>query len=105
MRPLPQFDFDPHPGKTDTSAEAAEKIKPDAPTLREKVYALVALKPLTSDEIATMMGEDILSIRPRLSELREKGLIGDSGLRRPNIKGNRQIVYCLRPVTGFGSIA
>ena len=85
----PQFDFGTHKGKTDTSAQAGEKMDSPSPTLRHKVYGLICdhtLIPqyggLTADECAGILGEDILSIRPRLSELREKNYIQDSGKRR-----------------------
>ena len=47
---------------------------------------------LTSDELATELGMDRCSIQPRTSELRRKGLIWDSGRRRPNATGKQAIV-------------
>jgi hypothetical protein len=48
---------------------------------------------LTADELAARLGMDRWSIQPRTSELRRKGLIRDSGLRRPNATGKQAIVW------------
>lgn len=37
---------------------------------------------LTPDEIAERIGKSVLSVRPRISELKRAGLIKDSGARR-----------------------
>lgn len=100
---LPLFDNlprDPHVGKTDTSAAAARAISSKANTLRARALDLIrrhselpVWNGLTADETASLMRESVLAVRPRLSELREDGLIVDSGLRRKNISGNNQIVF------------
>lgn len=48
---------------------------------------------LTADELAERLGMDRWSIQPRTSELKRKGLIRDSGQRRPNSTGKRAIVW------------
>jgi hypothetical protein len=48
---------------------------------------------LTADELAGKLGMDRWSIQPRTSELRSKGLIRDSGQRRPNSTGKQAIVW------------
>jgi hypothetical protein len=48
---------------------------------------------LTADELAARLGMDRWSIQPRTSELRRKGLINDSGVRRPNATGKQAIVW------------
>ena len=48
---------------------------------------------LTADELAELLGMDRWSIQPRTSELRRKGLIRDSGRRRPNSTGKQAIVW------------
>jgi hypothetical protein len=47
----------------------------------------------TADECAGYLGETILSIRPRFSELRAFGLIEDTGDRRLNDSGRRATVW------------
>lgn len=79
----------------DTSDRAAAEIAPKAPTLRERVRRALLAHPagLTADEIAAHLGEDILSIRPRVTELRNTGTAIDTGRRRENARGKRQIVW------------
>lgn len=50
---------------------------------------------LTADECAEAVGLDRWSIQPRVSELRRKLLIVDSGARRFNSSGKRAIVWTL----------
>ncbi len=47
----------------------------------------------TADEIARWLGMSPLSVRPRCTELARTGAIRDSGRRRRNEQGNRQIVW------------
>ncbi len=89
--------FYPHcPGvksMDDTTAKAALDIEGRATTLRNKVMAILSHHPLTADECAEKMGESILSIRPRLSELRLVGKIVATGERRKNASGKSAIVW------------
>lgn len=88
------FDWQPPKGKTDTSEQAAEKIKPKAPTLREQVYnAVKEHGPITGEEVFKMLGTKETSTRPRLTELARHGYIEDSGERRKNEWGNNEIVW------------
>jgi len=87
---------DPAPGKTDTSREAAEKIAPAITGLRKQVYDFIVDHKefgATSDEIDRNTGINLLSVRPRLTELKQAGLICDSDRRRPNRGGRREIVF------------
>lgn len=89
----------PHvPGykRTETSAAAAESVKPRTELLRNRILSLLtpALQ-LTADEAADLLGESVLSVRPRFSELRELGKITDTGVRRPNESGRSAIVWRL----------
>lgn len=81
-----------------TSIEAAESVAPDLGRLqRMTLEAIRAAGPfgLTADECARKVGLDRWSIQPRTSELKRKGKIVDSGLRRPNETGRRAIVWTL----------
>lgn len=91
----------PHePGaKTEgTSREAAESMKPTFATLRSAVLKLL-LQPahistgLTADEAAMHLHESVLSIRPRFSELLNKGEIRDAGCVRQNASGRNATVW------------
>jgi hypothetical protein len=47
----------------------------------------------TADEIAYALKKHILTVRPRVSELRRMGLIRDSGRRGKNASGHNAIVW------------
>ena len=97
------FDFcypeSPGSQNTDTSREAARSMDSDASTLRCQCIAALAYKNLTADEIAETVGESILTIRPRVTELKAKGKVFDSGKRRPNQSGRNAIVWTLTKPT------
>ena len=88
------FNFRAGAQTTDTSRAAASRIEPKAFDLRRGVLtALSRFGPSTADEVADYMGESILSIRPRFSELRKRGQIQDTTKRRENKSGRRAIVW------------
>jgi hypothetical protein len=81
-------------GALPTSADAGHAIRHKAATLRDRV--LVVLAPhrserpwcgLTADEIAAIVQESPLAVRPRCSELHKAGLIVPTGARRRNASG------------------
>lgn len=84
----------PAEGKTDTSAAAAEKIRPQATRLRDAVYEQLRVHgEATADELAANMNRSILSIRPRVTELHAQGRIEDTGRRKKNPQGNTCIIW------------
>lgn len=91
-----------------TSAEAAASMEEQAATLRYKAHSLLLLERLTADEVAGRLGESILAMRPRLSELHAVGSISDSGERRCNRSGRNAIVWKAsepgQPVTPFAAL-
>ena len=74
-----------------TSRDAADRIEQSgrAELLRSRCLAALedSVFGMTADEVATQLGEDILSVRPRISELNKRGLIRDTGFRRRNASG------------------
>ena len=77
-----------------TSQAAAEEIAPTAPMLRARALAVLERSNgLTADEVAGRMGESILSVRPRVTELARLGKVRDSGTRRANASGRSAIVW------------
>lgn len=79
---------------TDTSYEAAEAAAPKAKKFHNAI--ILQLKthgPMTADECAKRLGESVLSIRPRFSELFQKGIIRDTGRRHRNDSGRRAAVW------------
>lgn len=79
----------------DTSRSAAESMKPTAAYLRSKCLKALEKGQMSADECAVDVGESILSIRPRFSELLHLGHIVDSGLRRQNDSGRLAKVWRL----------
>lgn len=82
--------------KVDTSIAAAISLAPNLGRLQQ--LALDAIREAgwlghTADELAARLEMDRYSIQPRTSELRRKGLIRDSGQRRPNATGKQAIVW------------
>lgn len=80
----------------DTSIAAANAIAPKLGRLQRMAETAIreaGLYGLTADELAARLDMDRWSIQPRTSELRRKGLIRDSGLRRPNATGKQAIVW------------
>jgi len=76
-----------------TSAEAAVAMEPKAPTLRERCYrTLLHRGPQTADELAASIGESILAVRPRVTELARQRKVVDTGLRRENAVSTRKAI-------------
>jgi len=81
---------------TDTSKAAADAIAPSAPLKREVVLKAVkaaGTRGITPDETAAKTGLNILTVRPRFTELKMAGKITDSGARRKNGNGKNAIVW------------
>lgn len=74
-------------------------ITPDAHELREQCLdALIRLGPLTPDEVAESLQVSLLSVRPRMSELRVAGLMQPTGATRPSKgTGAPQNIYSAVP--------
>jgi hypothetical protein len=98
---MPLFAYRGAPGvKSDdaTTLRAALDMAGRAHYLRAAVLSdMKANGPGTADQIARRIGESILAIRPRCSELRAAGFIRDSGVRSRNDSGKSAIVWCLAP--------
>lgn len=89
------FSYPSVPGwkRTDTSRAAASDIQQKAETIRGLVLRHLRDYNMTTDEMAARLDLDKLSVRPRFSELREMGLISDTGRRRKNLSGKLAIVW------------
>lgn len=84
-------------GDTDIEASDAIEDSGKAETLRKQVLKLMKRHQLglTADEAAHHMDVDILSIRPRFTELKLRGYLVDTGWRRPSQNGKMQRVLKL----------
>ena len=99
-----EFDFDKYPHKAGhrgvrTSKKSADEINPKLRRLQkmilielEKVYP----EGLNTSELARLTKKNILTIRPRTTELKLLGLITDTETVRKNDGGKSEIVYKLR---------
>ena len=78
-----------------TSREAAKAIQPRLGALQQVVLTCLRTHPdgLTEREIENLLWRDGNTIRPRLVELRDRGLVKDSGKTRPSPSGRASIVW------------
>lgn len=85
-----------------TSQEAAAGIEASgtAARLRTAVLGFYATQSGTPDECAAALGESILSIRPRCTELCQQGLLYRTGERRKSSEGRAQNVLAMVPAQG-----
>lgn len=80
----------------ETSIAAAEALAPKLGRLQRLARHAIrdaGATGLTADELATRLEMDRWSVQPRTTELKRKGLIRDSGQRRPNRTGKLAIVW------------
>lgn len=83
----------------ETSKAAALAVEGRAAMLREKCHACLRGAALTADEVAELVGESVLAVRPRVTELRQQGKVeqatGTDGkpLRRRNASGATAAVW------------
>lgn len=103
LMPSPYRDGLPGHKEETTSRLAAEHVASSAETLRSLVLSAILAEPRTADEVAEALGQTVLAIRPRVSELRKlnkvRPLLGPDGrqVRRANASGINAIVWeCVR---------
>lgn len=80
----------------ETSIDAAAALSPKLGRLQRMAEGAIrdaGEHGLTADELAARLDLDRWSTRPRTSELRRKGVVRDSGQRRPNSSGKLAIVW------------
>lgn len=85
----------------DTSVAAANALAHKLGPLQRMARAAIRAagpRGLTADELAERLDMDRYSIQPRTSELKRKGFIRDSGLRRKNASGKMAIVWIAKYV-------
>ena len=88
---MPYLDNDAGFKRGKTSHDAAKS----APThLRALVLECFRVAgPMTADECANRLELDILSVRPRVSELRNNNLLDDSGNRGITNRGKTAVIW------------
>jgi len=83
-------------GSPETAFEAAESVAEVAKTREAKALVLILAngsRGCTADEVADTYEWERYSSRPRLSTLKARGEIVDSGLRRKGASGRNQVVW------------
>lgn len=83
-------------GSPDTAFDAAESMVDAAANRERKARAWIASRTTygsTADETAEALKWERYSSRPRLSMLRSRGEIVDSGRRRKGVSGRAQAVW------------
>lgn len=96
MRDLPP----PWQRNSDTSREAAATVRAKAPALRTAVLGYVTGRGeqgATNEEVSVAMGIKLQTVCPRMFELREAGVVVDSGTRRKTESGRDAVVWVARP--------
>lgn len=91
----------PYAPHSETSKDTAIAMVKPAARLRRAVLDVLRARPegLTADEIAAELCKSVLSIRPRVTELKSKNygaLLVETGRRRPNVSGHPAAVVRLR---------
>ena len=81
------------------SEQAAKTMTGKAARMRATVLAQIAQYSggVTADEIAKDLNLSVLSVRPRVSELKRNGEIEQTGARRKNESGMSATVWRLSP--------
>ncbi len=101
MTQQPELDFSGRyprtPGykRPGTSSDAAAAMGSRAVTLRARVLQVLVTGPATADEVAGVLGESVLAVRPRFSELRKLGRIVETDERHENKSGKSAVVWRL----------
>lgn len=95
MSEIQSHDYPTVPGfkEPTTSRAAASAVRPRVSDLHSRIIAALRLLNATPDEVAVRLGETLLTIRPRFSELNRLGLIEKTGERRPNASGLKAAVW------------
>lgn len=88
-------EYRPYQAHSETSQAAAESILPTAGSILGKVLRAlrVSLTGRTNDELQVELGIGGSTIRPRVVDLVARGLVKDSGYKRPTRTGRDAVVW------------
>ena len=96
---LPSYPVKPGYKEPTTSKAAAKAIEHRVEHLRDRVLTAISnagKRGLTADEAASRIGETVLAVRPRVTELSMGKKIERTGERRPNASGVKADVWRAR---------
>lgn len=94
-----EIDFDRpalvHRNAKDTEIKAAEAINPKVTGLRLDTLKCLGDRPtgMSSSQVVDGVGRYEYSVKPRITELQNMGLVEDSGLRAKNPRGRQEVVW------------
>lgn len=91
-----QYPREPGYQLRDTSKRAASAARGRKKETQNRIMVLLRAQPMTADEIAEYLGESILYVRPRVTEMVELSHLEDSNVRRFNKSGKSAIVWRVR---------
>lgn len=82
---------------SDTRHTAYEAARERAAGVEAKIIRVLKGYPegLTPDQMATAIGESILTVRPACTKLKQAGHISDTGTRRRNRSGKKAAVLAI----------
>jgi hypothetical protein len=90
------YPFAPGYRELTTSRDAAKFVADRADILRDRVLTAIrnaGPAGLTADQCASRIGETVLAVRPRVTELKWAGKIETTGERRANASGAKAAVW------------
>ena len=92
------FSYPDTPGhrRIETSVKAAESIKPCAHNMRLEVLAWLKRVPSTCCELEGVLNMPHQTCSARITELRQRGEIFDTGARRKTFSGRNAIVWAAK---------
>jgi predicted ArsR family transcriptional regulator len=94
MTDTPLLDWVPYVRGSDTSRDAAESMRPHVSEIEQDILHFLKIhQDATCDQIEDYMGIKHQTASARLKGLADKGLIRDSGARRPTRSGRAARVY------------
>lgn len=101
MSRMSELQYPDHPGHkaAGPSEAAATAIAGTAKVLRQQVLQIIAASQhgLTADQVAAKLNRSVLSVRPRVSELRRQGEIRQASQRGKNDSGMSASIWIVAP--------
>jgi predicted ArsR family transcriptional regulator len=82
----------PYVSHSETSKQAARQITDKAPSLRQRVLDALTASPMTDEQIASALGLNPSTARPRRIELVQRGLVEEVGVTL-TASGRKAVVW------------
>lgn len=79
--------------RSDPATSKAAAASVDVTALEKRVLEALAVRPMTSHELAAYLCLELVTVSPRLRPLADKQLVADSDMRRLTPSGRKAIVW------------